>query len=53
MRQSSPLYIGLDVHKEAIAVAYVAKDHDADVIDLGAIGTRHVDIDPLVRKFQS
>jgi transposase len=53
MRQSSPLYIGLDVHKESIAVAYVAKDHGADVIDLGAIGTRHVDIAPRVRKLQS
>jgi transposase len=43
----------LDVHKESIAVAYVAKDHDADGIDLGASGTRHVDIDRLVRKLQS
>jgi transposase len=42
----------MDVHKESIAVAYVAKDHDADVIYLGTIGTRHVDIDQLIRKFQ-
>jgi transposase len=53
MNQSSTLYIGMDVHKEAIAVAYVAKDHDADVIYLGTIGTRHVDIDNLIRKVQS
>jgi transposase len=53
MRQSSTLYIGMDVHKESIAVAYVAKDHDADVIYLGTIGTRHVDIDQLIRKFRS
>jgi transposase len=53
MNQCSTLYIGLDVHKESIAVAYVAKDHDADVIYLGTIGTRHVDIDNLVRKLQS
>jgi transposase len=53
MRQSSTLYIGLDVHKESIAVAYVAKDHDAEVIYLGAIGTRQCDIDQLVRKLQS
>jgi transposase len=53
MNQSSTLYIGMDVHKEAIAVAYVAKDHDADVIYLGTIGTRHVDIDHLIRKLQS
>jgi len=53
MHQSSTLYIGMDVHKEAIAVAYVAKDHDADVIYLGTIGTRHVDIDNLIRKLQA
>jgi transposase len=53
MRQSSTLDIGLDVHKDAIAVAYVAKDHDADVIYLGTVGTRHGDIDQLIRKLQS
>jgi transposase len=53
MSQSSTLYVGLDVHKESIAVAYVAKDHDAEVIYLGAIGTRPCDIDQLVRKLQS
>jgi transposase len=53
MRQSSTLDVGLDVHKDAIAVAYIATEHDADVIDLGAIGTRHVDLDHLVRKLQS
>jgi transposase len=53
MNQSRTLYIGLDVHKESLAVAYVATDHDADVIYLGIIGTRHVDIDSLVRKLPS
>jgi transposase len=53
MRQSSTLYIGLDVHQEAIAVAYVAKDPDAEVIYLGPIGTRQADIDQLIRKMQS
>jgi hypothetical protein len=32
MNHLSTLYVGLDVHKASIAVAYVAKDHDADVI---------------------
>jgi transposase len=53
MRHSSTLYVGLDVHKDSIAVAYVAKEHDAEVIYLGAIGTRQADIDQLIRKMQS
>jgi transposase len=53
MVQSSTLYIGLDVHKESIAVAYAAKDYGADVVYLGSIGTRQCDIDKLVRQLQS
>jgi len=53
MKQSSTLYIGLDVHTESIAVAYVAKEHHAEVISLGTIGTRQCDIDQLLRKMQS
>jgi hypothetical protein len=53
MRHSSTLSIGLDVHKESIAVAYVAHAHDAEVIYLGTIGTRQADIDQLVRKLHS
>ena len=53
MHQTSTLYVGMDVHKESIAVAYVAKDHDAEVVSLGAIGTRQCDLDTLIRKLQS
>jgi transposase len=53
MSQSSTLYVGLDVHKEAIAVAYIAQDHGAEVMYLGTIGTRQCDLDHLVRKMQS
>jgi transposase len=53
MPQSSTLYIGLDVHKESIAVAYIAQEHGAEVISLGTIGTRQCDIDHLIRKLQS
>ena len=53
MHQSSTLYIGLDVHKESIAVAYVAQEHHAEVVALGNIGTRQCDIDQLIRKMQS
>jgi transposase len=53
MHQSSTLYVGLDVHKESIAVAYAAQDHGAEVIYLGTIGTRPCDIDKLIRNMQS
>ena len=50
MSQSSTLFIGIDVHKETIAVAYVAQDHGAEVTYLGTIGTRQCDIDPRIRQ---
>jgi transposase len=53
MNQSSTLYVGLDVHKESIAVAYVAQEPHAEVVYLGTIGTRQCDIDTLIRKLQS
>jgi len=43
----------MDVHKDTIAVAYVAQDHGAEVTYLGTIGTRQCDIDQLIRKMQS
>jgi transposase len=46
------LFVGLDVHKETIAVAYVAEEREAEVISLGMIGTRQSDIDKLIRKLQ-
>jgi transposase len=53
MTQSSTLYVGMDGHKESIAVAYAAEAHLAEVIYLGAIGTRQCDIDMLIRKLPS
>ena len=53
MSQSSTRFIGMDVHKEAIAVAYVAQEHGAEVTSLGTIGPRQCDIDQLLRKRQS
>jgi hypothetical protein len=38
MKHSSTLYVGLDVHKESIAVAYVSDAKDAEVLYLGSIG---------------
>jgi len=53
MTQFSMLYVGLDVHKESIAVAYVGQDHGAEVVSLGTIGTRPCDLDKLIRQLHS
>jgi aspartokinase-like uncharacterized kinase len=53
MSQFSTLDIGWEVHKDSLAVAYVAKEPGAEVISLGTIGTRHADIDQLIRTMQA
>jgi transposase len=53
MGHTNTIYVGLDVHKESIAVAYVSEERGAEVVFLGTIGTRQCDIDTLVRKLQS
>ena len=53
MSQSTTLYVGMDVHKEFIAIAYGAQEHGAEVVSLGTIGTRQCDIDKLIRQLQS
>jgi transposase len=47
---SKTLFVGLDVHKDTIAVAYAAEEREAEVVSLGTIGTRQCDIDKLIRK---
>jgi transposase len=54
MEQSSKtLYVGLDVHKESIAVAYVPEDRGAEIVSLGPIETRQCDIDTRLRQLQA
>lgn len=53
MNQSSTLFVGLDVHKESIAVAYAPDNRDAEIISLGTIGTRQCDIDKMIRHMLS
>src|SRR5207253_8940571 len=52
-KSSKSLFIGLDVHKDTIAVAYAAENRGAEVVSLGMIGTRQCDIDKLIRKLES
>lgn len=53
MSLSRTLCMGMDVHKAAIAVAYMAQDHGAEVPYLGTIGTRHCALDHRIRKMPS
>jgi transposase len=53
MSPSRTLVVGLDVHKESIAVAYVAQERHAEVVSLGTVGTRQYDIDKLIRRLLS
>jgi transposase len=53
MAQNTPLFIGLDVHKDSISVAFAAGGEDTPPLYLGQIGTRQCDIDKLIRKLQS
>ena len=53
MAQASTLFIGLDVHKETLAVAYVSTARKAEVVSLGNIGTRQSDIDKLIGQLQA
>jgi transposase len=50
---SRKLFVGLDVHKDTIAVAYAPADRGADVVAWGTIGTRQCDVDKLIRKLQA
>ena len=53
MAQSRTLYVGMDVHTESIAVAYVAQACGAAVVSLGTVGTRQCAIDKRIRQLQS
>jgi transposase len=50
---STELFVGLDVHKESIAVAYAGGLPGSEVVSLGNIGTRQCDIDKTIRALQS
>ena len=52
-KSSKTLFVGLDVHKDTIAVAYAAEDRGTEVVSLGIIGTRQYDIDKLIRKLEA
>ena len=53
MSEPTTLFVGLDVHKETIAVAHASPDRSSEVVYVGEIGTRQADIDKLLRRLHS
>ena len=53
MPHSTTLFIGVDVHNDSIAVAYVNDAREGEVVFLGCIGTHQCDIDKLIRALTS
>ena len=51
MEHDSTVYVGLDVHKESITVAYAVGMGEVEL--LGKIGTSKADIDRLCKRLQS
>jgi transposase len=53
MAQPTPLFVGLDVHKDSIAVAHAQGQSAEPPVSVGAIGPRQADLDTLVRRLQA
>ena len=47
---TTKLFVGLDVHKDSIAVAYAPQQRGSEIISLGSFGTRHCDVDKFLKK---
>lgn len=52
MRKPTPLYVGLDVHKDSIAVAHAQGGRADAPVFVGAIGVRQADLDRLIRRLE-
>ena len=53
MPEPSTRFVGLDVHKDSISVAYAAAGRTDPLHFVGAIGTRQADLDKLARRLHS
>ena len=52
MSKSTPLFVGLDVHNESIAVAHAPGGRADPPVFVRAIGSRQADIDQLIRRLR-
>ena len=53
MSEPTPLFVGLDVHKDSIAVAHAQGQCTDPPVFVGAIGTRQADLDKRIRRLQA
>ena len=53
MTGTTPLFVGLDVHTDSIAVAQAQGQCANPPVFVGAIGTRQADLDELLRRLQA
>ena len=53
MSQPTPLFVGLDVHKDSIAVAHAQGQRADPPVFVGVIGTRQADLGKLIRRLQA
>ena len=53
MSDPTPLFVGLDVHKDSIAVAHAQGQSADPPVYVGAIGTREADLAKLIRQLQA
>lgn len=53
MAQPTPLFVGLDVHKDSIAVAHAQGQSADPPVFVGTIGPRQAELDKVIRRLQT
>jgi len=53
MGEPTTLFVGLDVHKDNMAVAYASAGPASEIVYVGQVGTREADLEKLLRRLHS